>query len=411
MYRDSRRWMKGLVLGAAALVLTWPGQALARTNIIGGLGNFDVYNETEDECDEFEIELEGAHPEDVYHTYYNPNYGPPTITSLPGNTGIRVTYAHPKHTTAIHGLEHFGVSLKDMSIITAQRFQWKPVYKAPPPPLEMPMITTEIVDTPAGPKVRETVLNADTFGRAMWVQRRETVAAGEVRLEQLMPDDPLILGANLLDLDPELIEVGVPLINDEGLPSPGDIESEVIAYEVYADKVRWNGDEWIHEPGQMIGTALIAAVTQGTVCGVEGTPTITLQPSSIVGQYDKAVAFIVEATGPDTGGQLSYQWRFENQIIPDEDSPILKVDCLPETLGSYACIVTNDCGSTLTQAAWLTVPPCPQDFDYSGFVDTDDFDKFVQAFEAGTHHADFDESGFVDTDDFDAFVRAFEIGC
>lgn len=54
---------------------------------------------------------------------------------------------------------------------------------------------------------------------------------------------------------------------------------------------------------------------------------------------------------------------------------------------------------------------CGADFDQSGFVDTDDFDAFVRAFEAGTDNADFDLSGFVDTDDFDAFVHAFEAGC
>ncbi len=54
---------------------------------------------------------------------------------------------------------------------------------------------------------------------------------------------------------------------------------------------------------------------------------------------------------------------------------------------------------------------CPADFDHSGFVDTDDYDAFVHAFEAGTLDADVDASGFVDTDDFDAFVHAFESGC
>ncbi|GMV26559.1 MAG: hypothetical protein AMXMBFR58_25900 [Phycisphaerae bacterium] len=55
--------------------------------------------------------------------------------------------------------------------------------------------------------------------------------------------------------------------------------------------------------------------------------------------------------------------------------------------------------------------PCKADFDGTGFVDTDDFDAFVHAFELGDDSADFDETGFVDTDDFDAFVRAFEQGC
>jgi hypothetical protein len=54
---------------------------------------------------------------------------------------------------------------------------------------------------------------------------------------------------------------------------------------------------------------------------------------------------------------------------------------------------------------------CPADVDGTGFVDTDDFDAFVNIFEQGDIQADFDGTGFVDTDDFDAFVRAYEEGC
>ncbi|MCK6476867.1 MAG: VCBS repeat-containing protein [Phycisphaerales bacterium] len=56
-------------------------------------------------------------------------------------------------------------------------------------------------------------------------------------------------------------------------------------------------------------------------------------------------------------------------------------------------------------------PPCPADFDGTGFVDTEDYDAFVVAFEAGSATADFDLSGFVDLEDFTAFVLAFEAGC
>ncbi|HLO40209.1 MAG TPA: hypothetical protein VK176_04240 [Phycisphaerales bacterium] len=52
----------------------------------------------------------------------------------------------------------------------------------------------------------------------------------------------------------------------------------------------------------------------------------------------------------------------------------------------------------------------PADFDQSGFVDTDDFDAFVHAYENGDSSADIDGSCFVDTDDYDTFVRAFEAG-
>jgi hypothetical protein len=60
----------------------------------------------------------------------------------------------------------------------------------------------------------------------------------------------------------------------------------------------------------------------------------------------------------------------------------------------------------------LTLPEnCTADVDWNWFVDTDDFDRFMQLFEAGDEHADIDGSGFVDTDDFDAFVAAYEAGC
>ena len=48
---------------------------------------------------------------------------------------------------------------------------------------------------------------------------------------------------------------------------------------------------------------------------------------------------------------------------------------------------------------------------YVSFVDSDDYDKFIQDFEAGDIAADFDGSGFVDIEDFSQFVAAFEAGC
>ncbi len=61
---------------------------------------------------------------------------------------------------------------------------------------------------------------------------------------------------------------------------------------------------------------------------------------------------------------------------------------------------------TLTGRVW-----CRADFDRSGFVDIEDYDAFVMAFEAGTDDADFDGSGFVDVEDFFAFVFQFQGGC
>lgn len=54
---------------------------------------------------------------------------------------------------------------------------------------------------------------------------------------------------------------------------------------------------------------------------------------------------------------------------------------------------------------------CPSDFDQNHFVNGDDFDQFVVAFEAGDIGADFDMNGFVNGDDFDQFIVAFVNGC
>lgn len=69
-----------------------------------------------------------------------------------------------------------------------------------------------------------------------------------------------------------------------------------------------------------------------------------------------------------------------------------------------------------------TAPFCVADIDRSGFVDSDDYVLFVQAFSDGcfgsgnpnlgcSYSADFDRSGFIDSDDFVAFVDAFSEGC
>ncbi|MDX2018022.1 MAG: matrixin family metalloprotease [Planctomycetota bacterium] len=77
---------------------------------------------------------------------------------------------------------------------------------------------------------------------------------------------------------------------------------------------------------------------------------------------------------------------------------------------------------TATGQAVPPAPPCPADFDNSGFLDSDDFILYVSQFALGcdgpgspdpacTQSADFDGSTFVDSDDFISFVTAFEAGC
>ncbi|GMV25055.1 MAG: hypothetical protein AMXMBFR58_10860 [Phycisphaerae bacterium] len=78
----------------------------------------------------------------------------------------------------------------------------------------------------------------------------------------------------------------------------------------------------------------------------------------------------------------------------------------------WGVTATNSAGSTASTpgSAWFETYR-PADFDGSGFVDIEDYDAFVQAFELGGDDADFDGTGFVDIEDFNAFVVAFEAGC
>ncbi len=59
----------------------------------------------------------------------------------------------------------------------------------------------------------------------------------------------------------------------------------------------------------------------------------------------------------------------------------------------------------------FVVEPCPADVNSDGYVNGEDFDEFVAAFEWGDPFADFDGNSFVNGVDFDGFVEAFVAGC
>ena len=70
-----------------------------------------------------------------------------------------------------------------------------------------------------------------------------------------------------------------------------------------------------------------------------------------------------------------------------------------------------DAGRNLGFRVSRSVPSCAADFNADGFLTFEDFDAFVNAFEAGAASADFNADGFLTFEDFDAFVSAFETGC
>lgn len=394
-------------IALAAIGLWWAAGASADVVIIGGLSNFDTPNNTGGDCNEFDIELEGPHCEDVYHTYHNYNYGAPTITALPGNSGIRVVYSKPAHATHAGSIEHFGVSLRGGTQITAQRFQWipgtvgvpnPPPPPPPPPPLPMPIISSEVLFTPTGIILRETVQNVDQFGRSIWVRRSETTASREVELEELMPDNPLIDGVAPIDAELERLSPGEMMIEDEDADSLAELSSHVMVYEIFTDA---NG-----MPGVPLNTLLAASVTQVT-CPQQYMPFFTLQPTDVWAPPGEQirVRFDVAADGPDPNayGEVQYQWRHEGVAIQGEDQPFIEIDNVTNaTAGAYTCVISNGCGMVFSDTAYLRMglPPCPGDLDNDGEVNLTDLAGLLAHFGApyGASPADGDTDGDHDVD-------------
>jgi hypothetical protein len=179
----------------------------------------------------------------------------------------------------------------------------------------------------------------------------------------------------------------------------------------------WDPDAGGPQPAQLVagGTFTTAGGIPAPYIAMWSTlpPSIANQPDDLSACRGGTAMFSVAASNPDT---LSYRWRFNQTPLDDTDrisgsfTDTLAISNLSASdVGAYDCVVTNECGSTTSDAATLTV--CASDFDCDGFVTGIDFDLFVQAFETGDMNADFDGDGFITGIDFDLYVVAFEAGC
>jgi hypothetical protein len=193
----------------------------------------------------------------------------------------------------------------------------------------------------------------------------------------------------------------------------------------------WDGSTWEHRPGPIPGVwhdlnAVVTLSSNDVWAGGEYFDGDSYRGLSMHWDGSSWTQFPVPdsisgfvAFAPDDifacGGRIMHwdgtAWSTV-ETFPQVDSPSLSaIDTLgPCEMWTGGRQIIGD--SVLNLAARvLPGAPCSADFDGSGFVDTEDYDAFVRAFEAGTDNADVDGSGFVDTDDFDFFVHAFEAGC
>lgn len=203
----------------------------------------------------------------------------------------------------------------------------------------------------------------------------------------------------------------IPTINIHGnYVVAGDTTATSTADEI----IMWNGVIAVREGDVVDGIALTSNSTMVSVnnCndvafiwGASGSERLFFGPGNDLKNSGK----LILATGDelDFNGDGICDGRVTDFNASAAIAPGLD---LAEDGMIYVSIDLQTCDAATTTEAIIGIrASCPADFDKTGFVDTDDFDEYVRAFEAGD--ADIDCSGFTDTDDYDYFVRLFEKGC
>ena len=86
-----------MCLACVVALATLGTHPVVASTAYGDLNNFDVFNDTGQDCHGFEIELDDIHSTDITYTFDWNHYGTPRIiedsTSVPGHTNVIVRYA------------------------------------------------------------------------------------------------------------------------------------------------------------------------------------------------------------------------------------------------------------------------------------------------------------------------------
>ncbi len=153
-------------------------------------------------------------------------------------------------------------------------------------------------------------------------------------------------------------------------------------------------------------------------------PVVITPPASQSANEGSTVILAVAADGL---GDLAYEWRRNTQPVTDDarvsgaTTNTLRIgDITSGDAGSYDVVITNTCGSAISEAALLTVTPVcgTADFNGDGDIGTDaDIEAFfaclsgnccAECFPGG---ADFNGDGDVGTDaDIESFFRVLSGG-
>lgn len=230
----TRRSLRIRYLAAALLLASasMAGSAMAQTTF-GSLSNFDVFNDTGEDCHGFEIELEGVTSADVTYTFGSPyqRYGNPQVVDYPGGVYVRYESAYddvnhvftattPQAPAVItptnghacwtggsgnyltSGCEHFGLGLRANA--TRTTYRWLLADPATPGSLRragtnssIPAPSWNVLPNPVigGAPIVQAVLPPEPrevhaqWGEPMWVKVFVTKSPNPARLERLLSED------------------------------------------------------------------------------------------------------------------------------------------------------------------------------------------------------------------------------
>ena len=264
--------LTALAFGMAAS----PAQAQTGLRIVGALSNFDCYNDTSNDCEGFEIEIEGIHKEQVAHTWNYSVFGAPTVTDggTPGAPSAIVRYHSNTNVLRSGGVTHFGVSLTYYTQPGTILRRWLPattinVPNPAPIPYILPAHVSQLTVANGVEAVHNSIVNDTPDGATiLWILPYGNKVQGRgVKLEELMPTNAIVstavpMGSGSNHTTPSRLDPGVTWTSDDP-PGADDTASDILWYNVYKDIATssGHGGKVTHTPGALIGRVMDATIT------------------------------------------------------------------------------------------------------------------------------------------------------
>lgn len=353
MHRTTHYLRLLLLAALSVMLLSIQAQAQSDLRIYGSLSNFDCYNDSDNECEGFEIEIEDIHKEDVIHTYAGSAFGAPTVTDISTSTkDITLVRYHSTTATVQPGrYTHFGVTISGSKSPGAIRRRWLPKGPVPPKPVPLPRHQALLVNIGGQEVVRNAIINDQPDGGiTFWILPFANRVPRTVELEELMTDNPLVtdsipLGGGPDGLDPERLDPGDVWYNDDA-PGTEGTESDICSYEVYEDVVTYPGGVETHAPGRLLATIMDATITVPVPVTVS---TLTVSATSLMG--GKSATGTVTLSGNAPAGGVVVSLTSDNPAVTVPATVTVRAGTAAAHFTVRTTPVAVSAAATLTAAA------------------------------------------------------------